>query len=255
MHKFLYFLLFTFNFGLAQAEIPSSIDADGLVSEANEFYKTGAYDKAYSNYEQVIMNGYLSVDLHLNAGNAAYKAGLVPESIWNYERAAKLDPSNDDVQFNLELARKKLTDKPKEKSSYGMKYWLASSIGGSVNYWSWISIFMSLGISLTIVLLSFLKSKRIKNLLRIFSLVLGLMLLGTISLAWTKQSVANSVTHVVLFEPSCEVKNEPSEMGSVAFVLHEGSKLKIVDQNELWYKVSFSKNQVGWILKEFAREI
>lgn len=57
--------------------------------------------------------------------------------------------------------------------------------------------------------------------------------------------------YAIVFTPSVDIKNEPSEVSSTAFVLHEGTKVKILDITDEWCKVAFNEDKIGWInLKE-----
>jgi SH3-like domain-containing protein len=49
--------------------------------------------------------------------------------------------------------------------------------------------------------------------------------------------------------------SEPTENSSVSFVLHEGTKVKVLDATELWYEIRFSDGKIGWLQKEFVQTI
>ena len=80
------------------------------MSEATQFYSVGEYDKALEIYNSLIDEDLSSVALFYNAGNTNFKLGNIGKSILCYERALVLDPNNEDVKYNLELAQSKVTD-------------------------------------------------------------------------------------------------------------------------------------------------
>src|SRR5664279_1277626 len=82
-----------------------------LIIAANDFYIKGNYDNAIKGYEQVLNTGYESAELYYNLGNAYYKSKKIDHAILNYERAILLDPSDEDIIFNLELAKTYTVDK------------------------------------------------------------------------------------------------------------------------------------------------
>ena len=59
----------------------------------------------------------------------------------------------------------------------------------------------------------------------------------------------------VIFKPSIDLMSEPTENSSVSFVLHEGTKVKILDETELWYEIRFGDGKIGWLQKEFVETI
>ena len=87
----------------AQPELSASKDA--TFRRGNDAYFHGRYQEAVEAYEQVGALGVISADLFYNLGNAYLKAGQLGPSIYNYEKALELDPSQDDVRFNLGVAR------------------------------------------------------------------------------------------------------------------------------------------------------
>jgi SH3-like domain-containing protein len=59
----------------------------------------------------------------------------------------------------------------------------------------------------------------------------------------------------IIFKPSIELMSQPSANSSVSFVLHEGTKVKILDETELWYEIRFGDGKIGWLQKEFVKTI
>src|SRR6266699_3354761 len=79
--------------------------------KANTLYQKKQYKEAAGTYEAIRKEGYSSYQLFFNLGNALYRQNDVPAAILNYERAKRLAPSDEDVQYNLQLANLKITDK------------------------------------------------------------------------------------------------------------------------------------------------
>ena len=47
--------------------------------------------------------------------------------------------------------------------------------------------------------------------------------------------------------PVSSVKSSPGEDGKSLFILHEGTRLKILDELGTWYKAEISDGRQGWI--------
>ena len=105
MKKIIYLLLLLLSPAMVQAEdISAKIIADSA-------YVKGDYKAAIEAYETILTNEGEAADVYYNLGNAYYKSENIAKAILNYERALLLNPSDEDVAFNLELARSKTVDK------------------------------------------------------------------------------------------------------------------------------------------------
>lgn len=67
---------------------------DVLFSKATENYNSGKFQEAVENYMSILKSGFESSALYYNLANAHYKLNHVPESIYYYEKALKLNPEN-----------------------------------------------------------------------------------------------------------------------------------------------------------------
>ena len=79
-------------------------EPEAMLEKANQHYMDQEFDKAAALYEQILGTGKESAQVYFNLANAAYKLNDIPKAILNYERAKLLDPSNEDIDFNLRVA-------------------------------------------------------------------------------------------------------------------------------------------------------
>ena len=115
--------------------------AQSLVSQANEAYRNGDYARAVELYEQSGEQDGTSAAYFYNLGNAYYKSGLYPRAILNYERALLLDPGNDDVRFNLEMAQARIADKIEPLGTFFLDQWFTTLRNlFSSNVWAVIAV-------------------------------------------------------------------------------------------------------------------
>ena len=73
---------------------------------------------AVAAYEELDRQGLVSADLYFNLGDAYYRQGDLGRAIWSFERAAALDPDDEDVRYNLTQARK-LADRARARQDRG----------------------------------------------------------------------------------------------------------------------------------------
>src|SRR5439155_5984489 len=91
-------------------------------------------------YEQVAALGVRSEDLFYNLGNAYVKAGQLGPAIYNYERALELDPTLEDVQFNLRAAREAAKRKGEDRlvGAEGTPLWMRAVQPYTVGALAWL---------------------------------------------------------------------------------------------------------------------
>ncbi|PIY34620.1 MAG: hypothetical protein COZ08_00910, partial [Bacteroidetes bacterium CG_4_10_14_3_um_filter_42_6] len=70
----------------------------------------GMYDSALLVYDQVAGQGLQSAQLFYNMGNAHFKNNNVPAAILFFEKARKLAPSDENIQYNLSVANSMIVD-------------------------------------------------------------------------------------------------------------------------------------------------
>jgi len=226
----------------------------GVFKEGNNLYEEHKYEAAINQYNQLIEE-YYSPELYLNLGNSYYKLDDIPNTILYYEKALKLAPGDASIVHNLKLANAKVSDKNKVNDSVRLSDWLFTWVSNAPNYWAYNSIYLFAIGGLLLILFLFSKSRKLKK-LTFYTGSLALVF-GIVSIIMSGLHTNNltSIEEAIIFKPSIDLMSEPSENSSVSFVLHEGTKVKILDETELWYETRFSDGKIGWLQKEFVETI
>ncbi len=223
---------------------------DVKVSEANTLYNDGMFNEALGKYLEVVDAGFESSELYYNIGNAYFKLGELPNAILFYERAKKLDPSNEDIQYNLGLANSRIIDKHEQVPDIILKQWWNSFYNlFSVNTWAKVAIGLFIA-SLVFFAVYLLSHTRIIK--KLFFFVFVFIFLGTafsFALAFQKYYYSNEHKEAIVFEPTITVKSNPSKSSVDLFVIHEGTKLYITDELEDWVEIRIANGSVGWLPK------
>ena len=69
-----------------------------LFEQGKEFYKAEKYIEAINSWTNIVENKQHSTALYFNLGNAHYKLNKIGPSIYYYEKALQLDPSDSDIK-------------------------------------------------------------------------------------------------------------------------------------------------------------
>lgn len=233
---------------VAMGNILAQNIGDTWFEQANAAYNAGSYDTAVVMYQKIIDADMESVPVYYNMGNAYYKLHNYPMAIYNYEKALKLDPSNDDVQTNLAIANLAIVDKiePMPQPFY-VRWWQSARARLSGDQWAWCSIaFFAL---LLVALFMFLRSRRIGvRKLGFFGGIVFLVVFA-VSVVFAAQLKQAAVNHdqAIVMAPTATVKSTPNESSVDLFVLHEGTKVTILETSNGWNKVRIANGSLGWL--------
>ncbi|MDX9853505.1 MAG: tetratricopeptide repeat protein [Tenuifilaceae bacterium] len=235
---------------LAHSAIAFSFGQSHLdsLSMANRLYSEGKFDKAAQLYESVLKMGYESPELYYNLGNAYFKQQRIASAILNFERAALRNPSDEDIQFNLELARSFTVDRIEPIPTFFLSAWFSSiSSWFSSNTWAYLSM---LFFAITLVLGGFfMLSNRISFRKMAFALgaVSIVLTLATASFSAKQRNLITKHNYAIVFKSVVPAKSSPDTSGKDLFILHAGTKVKITNSIGQWYEIRLADGNKGWI--------
>lgn len=248
--KYLLFVLLVSVRLCVHAQNPSD-----LIQSGNTLYESGAFEDALKSYEAAMVDAH-GVNLYFNAGNAAFKTGALGKAILYYERAKKIDPTAEDVNNNLQIANAKVVDRIESLPSLGVEnLWGVLTSQSKLNTWAWLAIvFNFIGFAVLAVRLFTVKLV-LKRTLLIAGLVVFFCGLGFYGLSRAANSRLNRSTEAIVLAPSIIVRNAPSDSSQEAFVLHEGTKIKIISTQENWNEIKIANGSVGWMPSDASEPI
>ena len=222
---------------------------DSLWDAANLAYVEGRWSDAVAGYEMISSMSLESAALYCNTGDAYFKDGNVPKAILYYERALKLDPSYDDARYNLDLLNSTIQDRIDPVPEFVLKAW-AREICYIMDSNAWaVCFFVLFALTLAMALL-FLLAPTVGGRRTGFFTGIVLLLLAVFSLCfsvWQKNDYMKAEGAIVM-RPVTSVKSSPSaEASKDLFILHEGTKVKIIDQVGSWNNIELADGRQGWI--------
>jgi tetratricopeptide (TPR) repeat protein len=226
----------------------ASAPAGSLLDSANAAYEKSDYEKAAGLYEEIGKMGYEAPEVYYNLGNAYFKLDRIGLSVLNYERAKKLAPYDEDLNFNLKMANQRTLDKIEPLPKLFLEEWWEKLTGmQSEQTWALRSIvafllfFFFLGV--------FITSNKVFTKQLGFWLSILFFAFSLFSFFVSKSSYSNLSNHTtaVILSTSVEVKNAPTDAGKKLFLLHEGTKVAAPDTSGGWVKIELSSDKVGWV--------
>lgn len=242
-------LLLTISFVSAQ-------DSQTNFTEGNKEYQAEEYAKAIKVYEQILETGMESSELYFNLGNAYYKINKMADAIYYYEKSLQLNPENNDATLNLAYANRSIIDSIKEvPKSVFQKF--NDTILSVLSYdnWSKVAVTLSLLGGLFWMIFFFSTHPALKKLY--FTVSLFLTFSCCISLVVTIQQYQRTKNTVfaIVFAEEVSITDAPTKNALEVFVLHSGTKLKVLDKDGAWQKIRISDGQIGWIDQKFIKKL
>ena len=128
-----------------------------------------------------------------------------------------------------------------------MQWWFDISGWLSSGYWGWIFI-ITFFISCAFfgIFYYVLNSERKKLVFTIFVLFLSISLI-TLCFSKTQNIIEKNDTEAIIISENIYVKTAPSQSGDDNFILHEGTKVSILEVIDGWYEIRLADGKRGWV--------
>ena len=220
-----------------------------LWNTANDHYTKGEYQVALESYTKIEEMGFNSPKLMYNLGNTYFKLGENGKAILYFERALKLDPSDSDAERNLALAREYTLDKIESVPDFILTTWLKKiNFSMSSNGWALASIIFAFAFAILMLFFRYAATSGRRKLYFFTGLAVLLLGITSILFAWSQKSNFTSKDFAIVMRPVSSVKSSPDTSGKTLFILHEGTKVELLERIGGWQRVELSDGRQGWIL-------
>ena len=248
-YSFVWLLLAMICFGSTSAKAVTKNNADTE-------YQKGNYQQAIRDYEEILKNGE-SAEIYFNLGNAYYRTDNITKAVLNYERARLLSPGDDDINFNLQFARSKTIDKITPQSEMFFVTWYKSLVNfTSVDNWAKTGILCIVMALLLVLLYLFGPQLMLRKIGFFGGLAFFVIFLLSNLFAFQQKQALDNRTGAIIMTPSVNIKKTPAKNSADQFVLHEGTRVDIIDKGMTdWRCIRVGDGREGWIETKAIEEI
>ncbi len=230
--------------------------ADALKQQADSAYAAEDFVTARTIYSQLARQGE-SAAIYYNLGSTYYRLDSMDKAVLWFERAAQLDPSDDDIRFNLAMARNKTVDRiiPRHEMFF-VSAWKSLMHSQSVTEWANYAI-AAFVVSLLLVGLYIYSSTVALRKLGFFGAIAGVLLCLVFNImAYNLRYYNNTHTAGIIMEPAVTVRSTPTKSGADLFVIHEGTRVEISDNSMRdWAEIQIADGKVGWVERSVFEEL
>ncbi len=218
------------------------------IDSANQYYAESKFEDAIISYESIIESGFEAPQIYFNLGNAYFKKNQIAKAILNYERALILNPKDEDIKYNLELANTYIVDKLDAIPPFFLKIWVNNfSTLIHSNIWATISIICFLLFLGLFLIYLFTNKVLVKKTTFWFGIIFLIISISSYGLSSRNKNLLTKNNTAIIMAPSVTAKSTPDISGTDLFVVHEGTKVEIIDQLGTWAEIKLSDGNKGWI--------
>lgn len=220
-------------------------DAAEIYNRANKLYADKEYNKALELYLELVDRGIENAALYYNLANTYFKAGIIGSAVLYYERALYLKPLDREIRDNLKFVRMSLEDKisPLYSESLNRVFQLIGAIFNLKVVLIIELIFFTAFCGLLILnTLSHSDSRPLRPIIVLCAVFLA------VSIAGMTTRIINEKTHPagIVLEKEVDVNSSPIPESENVFVLHEGTKIKIIERRDEWIRFRIADGREGW---------
>jgi tetratricopeptide (TPR) repeat protein len=225
-------------------------DAEAVFKSANEAYDQDHLEQSIQGYERLVSDGYGTADVQYNLGNAYFRLGKAGKAVLAYERARRLDPSDEDAQANLEKVRRELVDKVTGQTEEPLLDRLSSLMSAQRVAVLFLAAYALLWFG--ILSRRFLHAGAWSTVLIVVGAIASL---PTGALMGVQLYQHDRAHEAVVLASTVPVREGPSKGSKVSFEVHEGTTLRVLDHEGSFLRVKLRNNLEGWADSESITEI
>lgn len=218
-------------------------------AEADSAYVQEDFQQAARLYQTMIAQQGESAQLYFNIGNCYYRMDSIAKAVLFYERARLLDPADNDIRFNLDMARAKTVDRVVPASEmFFVTAYRSLVLSMSITGWAKLGVAMFLLLLAGFALYLFAPQLRAKQVGFTVAIIALLVCIFSHIAANQQRRHIHYRTSAVIMSPSVVVKSTPSSSGTDLFILHEGTHVDIIDDSmREWLEIRMSDGKEGWL--------
>lgn len=212
----------------------------------NAFAEKGEYASAEAEYRKVLADRVNDPDVYYNLGNAYLKQGKLGPAILSYERGLLLAPRNADLRHNLNQAAS-LVQTPAVNS--GNPKWLRGMIAvfrsftvGELAFAASAAYYVAMIVFFAMILWP-ARFSRLRNL----GLAAGVLALFLAAWCAARSWEPQWYKRAVVLTSKADVYVRPYPRADVLFTMHEGTRVEIKHEEEVWIEIRMATDRHGWV--------
>lgn len=223
-------------------------EAQTLFVEGNDAYYQGDLAGARERYEKLLAAGLGGPDVLFNLGTTCLAANQLGPATLYLERAARL-ADDDDIGANLSVARQRQVDQVvgAELASVPFTQRLAAAMDEQLVALGFITLWWLGFVTLWFTWKRGPGRRLLTGLLTAVLLISGATLGGALIVY---QRVKATVEEAIVMPEAVPVREFPGANAHVAFEVHAGLKVRVMETSGTWVRIRLPNALEGWAEKD-----
>lgn len=238
-------ILFSLLFSVSVVGVTAQDLNEQKWESANANFAEGNFAQAARDYEAIVESGVNNWELFYNLGSAYYKDGNLGRAILNFERAERLNPRNSDIEHNLEVAKARIVDKIDSVPEFFLVEW-AAALRDSMSPNAWTLVLIGFFVISALFFVRWRLKKRSGDFT--LTVVFAGVALFALLFAHNAYALINADNQAVVLNTSSVVRSSPDAGGKELFLLHEGTKVELLNTIGNFDEIQIASGNKGWIL-------
>ena len=215
---------------------------------ANNAFQEQNYQKAEEEYMKVANEGVKNFELFYNLGNTYFKLNDLGNARLYYEKAAKFEPMNKELNENIAMLLASIKDKEDIQRSFVETLLRKVYFAFSINLLGVFVLTFFILMMAFIVLLIMSRSAVLKRIVKIFLVILAVIFfLVTVTEVMRIRDFYTDDSAVILDETVIAYSG-PSDDFPQVFTIHDGLKVSIERFDNDWVLIKLPSGNGGWVL-------
>ncbi len=215
---------------------------------ANNAFQEQNYQKAEEEYMKVANEGVKNFELFYNLGNTYFKLNDLGNARLYYEKAAKFEPMNKELNENIAMLLASIKDKEDIQRSFVETILRKVYFAFSINLLGVFVLTFFILMMAFIVLLIMSRSAVLKRIVKIFLVILAVIFfLVTVTEVMRIRDFYTDDSAVILDETVIAYSG-PSDDFPQVFTIHDGLKVSIERFDNDWVLIKLPSGNGGWVL-------
>lgn len=221
---------------------------DAIFAEGREAYLAGRYEEATAAWERLREAGVRDADVEYDLGLAQVQLGRFGAATLAFERALRVDPSDDEARAALQSARSVLAERRAQREG-------SASLGGEVGFGevlvrpftepllAWLLV--GLEALLLLLVVALFRLPRLRAALAIATAVTGVLFVAVGGGLLVKRGVFEEGRRGIVLTEEAVLREGPDDRTARLADAHEGDGVRVLGEEEEWLLVEH-RGRRGW---------
>ncbi len=218
------------------------------LTAANSAYQEQNYQIAKEEYMKLVNEDVENYELFYNLGNTYFKLNDLGNARLYYEKAAKFEPLNQELNENITMLMANIKDKEEVERSFIETLLRKIYYTFSINLLGVFAVIFFILMMAFIVFLIMSRSAVLKRIVKVFLVIFAVIffLVTVTEVMRIRDFYADN--NAVILDEVVIAYSGPNEDFPQVFTIHEGLKVSIERFDNEWVLIKLPSGNGGWVL-------